>query len=272
MNNFYNKLMSTFVVFLITCFFSVITLAQTTLEDVVYLKNGSILRGQVLEYTPSTNIEIKIKGGSILIYPSSEVLKIEKEPVVTSEEKPETTETLPVKTWEQHVPSKGLYGTAAIGNIFPVLRTSIPLPGLILDATIGYRFHHLFAIGVGGGIMLDFSQSFIYGHGSIRGAILNKSFSPYYEINAGYGQPLSMITFSNDSGNRGIQQLTVMRGGLYVRPSIGMRFASRNRIHTFIDAGLYIQRVYYEGRTWNNFSYTEQYMYMRPSVRVGMIF
>lgn len=268
------KWLSTFMVFAISCFFSAAVWAQTTLEDVVYLKNGSILRGQVLEYDPSTNIKIQIKGGSILVYASTDVLKMEKEEIVTPEVKITPLEIVETpeeefEVWEQDVPQKGVYGTLSIGNVFPAINSFVPLPGFILDGSVGYRIHHLFAVGGGGGIMLDFTQSFIYGFATIRGDILNKTFSPYYELNVGYGVPLS--TVAPMRGND-IQEVTFMRGGLHLRPSIGMRFASRNKIHTFVDIGLHIQNAYYEGRTWNNFTFIEEYTYMRPSVRVGMVF
>ncbi len=272
------KWLSTLFIFVISCLLSASLWAQTTLEDVVYLKNGSILRGQVLEYDPSANIKIKIKGGSVLVYASTEVLKMEKEEVTESPdvkvvplEAVESTETVEaIEVWEQHIPEKGFYGTIAIGNIFPTIESNVPLPGFKLDAATGYRVHHAFGIGVGAGVLLDFTQSFLYGYGTIRGDILNKTFSPYYEINVGYGVPLSENSLFLQQ--QGVQQIDVMRGGLYFRPSIGMRFGSRNQIHTFVDIGIHMQQAYYEGRTWNNFSYTEEYTYFRPSVRVGMLF
>lgn len=278
-----NKWFSTFLLFAISCFFSAVLWAQTTLEDVVYLKNGSIIRGQVLEYDPSTNIKIQINGGSILVYASNEVVKMEKEEVkVEKEKEPANTnvKVIPLETitstitsepvlWEQNVPAKGVYGTASIGNIAPARGAFVPLPGFVLDATLGYRLHHVFAPAAGVGMMLDFTQSFAYAYASIRGDILNKTFSPYYLIDVGYGAPLSSVA----PLNRGdIQEVTLMQGGLFIRPSIGFRFASRNKIHMFLDIGLHIQNAYYEGRTWNNFTYTEQYTYMRPSIRVGMTF
>ncbi|MFK7799793.1 MAG: hypothetical protein AB8E82_20225 [Aureispira sp.] len=276
---FLNKWFSTCILFVISCFFSATLWAQTTLEDVVYLKNGSIIRGQVLEYDPSANVKIQIKGGSILVYASSEVTKMEKVEVKTEKE-PTNTTVIPLEIiesgentnkviWEQHVPAKGMYGTASVGNTLPSRGSFIPLPGFTLDGTIGYRIHHAFAPAIGVGTMFDFTQSFVYTYASIKGDILNKSFSPYYLIDVGYGAPLS--TFA--PVQRGdVQEVTVMQGGLFMRPSIGFRFASRNKIHTFLDIGVHIQNVYYEGRTWNNFTYTEQYTYIRPSIRVGMTF
>jgi hypothetical protein len=202
-----------------------------------------------------------------------EEVKVEKTPSNTTVIPLETITSTEITSepviWEQHVPAKGIYGTASVGNIMPARESWVPLLGFLLDGTVGYRVHHAFAPAAGVGMMLDFTQSFAYVYGSIQGDILNKSFSPYYLIDVGYGAPLSNIA----PMNRGdVQEVTVMRGGLFIRPSIGFRFASRNKIHAFLDIGVHIQNAYYEGRTWNNFTYTEEYTYMRPSIRVGMTF
>ncbi|MDR0430906.1 MAG: fibrobacter succinogenes major paralogous domain-containing protein [Tannerellaceae bacterium] len=52
--------------------------AQTT--DVVYLKNGSIIKARILEYKPGESVKIEIYDGSIFVYPVDEVQKIEKDP------------------------------------------------------------------------------------------------------------------------------------------------------------------------------------------------
>lgn len=50
-------------------------------RDVVYLKNGSVIKGTVLEQVTGGNIKIQTADGSIFVYPSSEVVKVVKEEV-----------------------------------------------------------------------------------------------------------------------------------------------------------------------------------------------
>ena len=50
--------------------------------DVVYLKNGSIIKGIVIEIIPNETIKIEIADGSIFVYPIDEVERIEKIEVV----------------------------------------------------------------------------------------------------------------------------------------------------------------------------------------------
>lgn len=48
-------------------------------KDVVYLKNGSIIKGTVLQIIPDDILKIEIPGGSILVYKMADVDKITKE-------------------------------------------------------------------------------------------------------------------------------------------------------------------------------------------------
>lgn len=48
-------------------------------QEVVYLKNGSIIRGVVIEQIPDTSLKVKTADGSIFAYSMSEVEKIAKE-------------------------------------------------------------------------------------------------------------------------------------------------------------------------------------------------
>lgn len=47
--------------------------------DVVYLKNGSVIKGMIIEQTPNVKIKIQTKDGSIFVYKMEEVEKMTKE-------------------------------------------------------------------------------------------------------------------------------------------------------------------------------------------------
>ena len=50
--------------------------AQET-QDVVYLKNGSVIRGTVIEQVPGKSLKIKTSDGSVFVYTMDEVEKYE---------------------------------------------------------------------------------------------------------------------------------------------------------------------------------------------------
>jgi len=48
--------------------------------EVLYLKNGSIIRGMIIEQIPNEQVKIKTSDGSVFVYTMDQVLKITKEP------------------------------------------------------------------------------------------------------------------------------------------------------------------------------------------------
>lgn len=52
--------------------------AESKSVDVVYLKNGSVIRGSVVELVPSDRLKIETADGSRFVFPMAEVEKIEK--------------------------------------------------------------------------------------------------------------------------------------------------------------------------------------------------
>ncbi len=53
--------------------------AETALEDVVYLKNGTVIRGKIMEQTPNVSIKIQTADGNIFVYKMEEITKISRE-------------------------------------------------------------------------------------------------------------------------------------------------------------------------------------------------
>jgi hypothetical protein len=63
----------------ISLIFAIPISAQTTQDDVVYLKNGGIIRGLIIEQIPGETIKIQTKDRSIFVYKFNEIEKITKE-------------------------------------------------------------------------------------------------------------------------------------------------------------------------------------------------
>lgn len=67
---------------LLVLFYSIPSVsAYQPMQDVVYLKNGSIIHGQIIEQIPNVSIKIQTRDGNIFVYEMEEVLKIVKEPI-----------------------------------------------------------------------------------------------------------------------------------------------------------------------------------------------
>lgn len=64
--------------------FSNINAQIQNLEEVVYLKNGSIIRGIIIEQVPNESLKIQTKDGSVFFYQIDEIEKITKEAPVNT--------------------------------------------------------------------------------------------------------------------------------------------------------------------------------------------
>ena len=73
-----------FMLFLLTILLPENIQAQSNYQDVVYLKNGSVIRGMIIEQIPNQSLKIQTADGSLFVYTFEEVEKITKEaPVET---------------------------------------------------------------------------------------------------------------------------------------------------------------------------------------------
>jgi hypothetical protein len=141
------------------------TLSAQKLEDVVSLKNGSIIRGNILEVTSQT-IQIQIYGGSILVYKTEEIEKTWKE--------------FPFHNKSNLIlHTKGYFNLTKIGLI----------PGNPTGASFitinGYQVNPYLLSGIGIGIeKFDFESYPIFGN--IQYNFMNERFSPFISFYGGY--------------------------------------------------------------------------------------
>ena len=73
------------VIFLIMCFFFTFSVFAHDIEDVIHLKNGSIIRGEITLIVPNDNVKIRTRDGNLLVYRMDEVARIVKEPFLELE-------------------------------------------------------------------------------------------------------------------------------------------------------------------------------------------
>lgn len=64
------------------------SMAQSNLIDVVYLKNGSIIRGIIIEQVPGHAVKLQTADGSLFVFESSEITKMTREPQTTTNATP----------------------------------------------------------------------------------------------------------------------------------------------------------------------------------------
>ena len=73
------SIMKRSILFLVCLMGMAFAFAQSSLQDVVSLKNGSVIRGEIVEMVPDETVKIKTFDGSVFVYPYAEVEKFAKE-------------------------------------------------------------------------------------------------------------------------------------------------------------------------------------------------
>ncbi len=71
--------MKKIVVLILFAFIASVSFAQNNFQEVVYLKNGSIIRGVIVEQVPNKTITISTADGNLFVFRIDEIEKITKE-------------------------------------------------------------------------------------------------------------------------------------------------------------------------------------------------
>ena len=223
-------------------FFTSIAFAQNNLEDVIYLKNGSVYRGLIIEQVPNLSYKIQIAGGSIISVTLTEIEKITKEPRYHS----------PVATEFHHEDN-----TAMGQHFFKHQRDTIPFylkkhrpfttiefrPGMnnaSIHLVHGYKFGRFGFVGIGIGLdAVSFSRGTSHGEHIFdntqvnnglylplfihySGEILRKRITPYYYLEAGYASHPTNPFMSNPNNSKSY-------GGPIAAAGFGVKFYSKSR-------------------------------------------
>lgn len=161
-----------FLSLLVCLMFACLAEAQRT-HDTIYLKNGSVLYGQIIEELPDTQVKIRLRDGSLLICPYSDLERIEYSTGRASfYEEPRT----PYLNW--HLDAGYLFGPSEHQHAGAFV-------------SYGARFSRVLFLGLGSGVMCDRAESAdlvipIYGHLRaylpVRGPI-----KPFVDLRPGYG-------------------------------------------------------------------------------------
>lgn len=240
---------------------SVFTLSAQNYQEVVYLKNGSVIRGTVIEQQPNVLLKVKTADGSIFVYPMNEVEKITKEEAINRESE---------KSNRIRTDEKGYRGSVEVGTIVNFRASGIPIDrgAFSITTSHGYQFNpHLF---LGAGIGLDYHAAggrlFMPLFADVRANFLNRDITPFWGIKAGYS------IGSKNAYNK-------VSTGAYFNPTFGVRFILNRQSAMNIAFGYNLQQqivkkdIYYND---NFFIYTGVYHHRllrhALSLRLGVDF
>ncbi len=209
-----------FLFLAIALFLAVVAPAQT-LQEVVYLKNGSVIRGTIIEQVPNVSLRIQTSDGSIFAYPMDEVEKITKEETVA----PYGRQKSASKMNEYGLPS-GYRGFIDFG--YSVGVGDFGEGRVEFSTTHGYQIIPYLFLGVGVGVAYyhDSDLLEIPLFADIRASIpASRVCQPFLDWKIGY------TVYDAD--------------GFYMCPSIGCRFALSNMAGASVSIGYTYQSFEY---------------------------
>lgn len=220
-------------------------MAQRT-QDVVYLRNESIIRGTVLE-RDSLTIKIETCCGSVFIFPSSEVLRVEKE------------DRRQMVRNNYRVKEKGYVNMTTIGSLIGPAENQKAAPfSLLIEHD--YRLNRYFMAGV-----------------SMGYEVLNESLMPV-GTSLHFTLPLGRnLLFTGGSAgylfsleNPDNDYFTKASGGIYFNPELGILLPFSENAGFVVALGYRYGRLNYTREDWWLGDVERVIYFNRLSLRLGI--
>lgn len=178
-------------------------------DDQLFLKNGVVVSGQVVELTEGKQLTFKTSKGDVLTYPMIEVQRIAYgESDVTLPSKENTNKYVDYSQLD-----KGFFIVPEFQTACSIYANKKNMLGLELDVTGGYRFNEYVRVGLGLGVRYYINDELRCTSNSwampifvnVRGNIISmehRHIVPYYSFDIG----------------------AAIGDGFFFRPTIGVRF------------------------------------------------
>ncbi len=234
------------------------TTAVSTYSDLLYLRDGSVLKGRLLYYIQGERIVFELSTGDRVEFEQRKIRRL----VQGGEEN-----IPPVKPRKQYeFREEGLYFSTLAGITLGRTSRSAETGSWNLLAVAGHMFKR--QLGVGGGIAVDGysprESEIIYPiFAEARGYLSASRFAPFYAMRLGYG-----VAFKeNDNLVAGAQ------GGLFVNPALGLRWGGSAGVNFVTELGFQYQRARFERFIggWGEME-IEKKGYKRLNIRLGIVF
>lgn len=198
---------------------------QNSIEDVVYLKNGSIIRGRITDKS-ADKLKIELTGGSIFVFTQQEIDSVKKEDVLKARVKAIKKDYFRRDRGFRHMTEFSIiYGTnlKSTTNNYYYYNNNGDDFGISLHTVNGYQaWPYLFAgAGVGIDRYISFKQTFSPFYLRLASEFLKKKVTPYVFCDVGYAvmwkqKPAEGYAYLKN------------KGGLYASAGGGIRIYTRS--------------------------------------------
>jgi len=244
--------------------------AQVSLDDhsIIFTKNGSILKGSIVEYEQGKQLKLQMKNGTIITLNDKKVKKIYSSEHV---DKFSTKKKFVLKTKDYAFAERGIYASSTLPITLGFRSwNNVPTLGYGVHQSLGFQFQRLFGAGIGVGFDAYYpsaGQQFIPVYAEARGYLIKEWISPMYSIAAGYG----FIPSGSNVNNNSNYNLIDKQGGLYVNPSLGFRFGASKNANFTLDFGVKFQQGKFVYNEWGGMVMQEA-KFQRFTLKTGLLF
>jgi hypothetical protein len=211
---------------------------NSTYQEVVYLKNGGIIRGIIIEQIPSEKLKIETKDGNVFVYTYSEIEKITKEYNSNDDEENEDEymdrKSNRKKQNEDYLTS-GYFNATEIVMSIGIGKSEGSYSQKNNSQFFGLRTTHGYQV----------SQHFIFGFGT---GIIIGNYDSYIPLFLDMRIPMGrnkVRTTINLAGGSMIDEV----GGFFINPSLGLKIYLSHRSSFNFNAGVYSRprTIFYTG-------------------------
>ncbi len=236
-------------------------------EDVIYFKNGNIIRGKIVEQIPEKYLRVEMHDGTLNMYDMKDIQRIAKEestapkPIAAPVEPEKEVEVLfKEEKWDYSKTRTKGYSTV-FENGFHA--NSEEGPGGTVQFIPGYKWNNWLQTGLGFGFTSFQNQIFFPLYLDVRGSPFKSRVSPFYVGSIGYAWPLDPI-------NLGFNEVK-WEGGPLFNVGLGIKIAIAKSF-AFHYAFTYKNQIASRKLTDWNGSSIEYYSFSRIGFMIGISF
>lgn len=219
--------------------------SQSDYQDVIYLKDGSIIRGLIIEQVPNKSIKIETVIRNVFVYQMDQIEKITKEPYLKSKNNILSNSGL----------TSGYKGIIELGYQIGIDKNSYGFSDrLKLNIINGYQVNPFFSVGLGTGLRYysKGSDVLIPVFADLRTNLTDKKISPFLSLGIGY---------SFDASNQ-------FKGtGVIFNPSAGVTFKVSEKSSLNVGIDYEIQNV-----NFSNYGYSGSENLNAIGINAGLSF
>jgi hypothetical protein len=230
--------------------------SQTVMEDVVYLHNGSVIKGKIIvSDVPATSdkIKIELQGGSVFVFQPSEIDSIKKENLQKNRLKEIKTNYYRKDRGFRNITEFGIINGMNLKNNSNDPNNNNAQQndiGISLHTINGYQFWPYLFTGAGIGIdrFITYQQTFSPFYLRVASEFLKKKVTPYTFCDVGYS--VMWPQFNTSSDGYAFYKNT---GGFYLCAGGGVRIYTRSR------ASVLISIAYKRNSSQSSWAYNYEY-------------